>query len=33
MISGHTSWTMLRRYTNLNVQTLAEKLNAGITEA
>lgn len=33
MISGHTSWTMLRRYTHLNVQTLAEKLNAGITEA
>lgn len=33
MISGHTSWTMLCRYTHLNTQKLAEKLNAGITEA
>lgn len=33
MISGHTSWVMLRRYTNLSVETLAEKLNAGINQA
>lgn len=29
LISGHQSWAMLRRYTNLSAQTLSEKLNAG----
>lgn len=33
LISGHTSWTTLRRYTHPSVTALAEKLNAGIDKA
>lgn len=29
IISGHTSWAMLRRYTNMSASDLAEKMNAG----
>lgn len=29
LVSGHQSWTMLRRYTHLSATTLSEKLNAG----
>lgn len=31
IVSGHLSWTMLRRYTHPNVTALSEKLNAGVT--
>lgn len=31
LVSGHLSWTMLRRYTHLNASVLSEKLNAGVT--
>lgn len=32
LISGHQSWTMLRRYTHPSVTALAEKMNAGISQ-
>lgn len=33
IISGHTSWAMLRRYTHLSAETLSEKLHAGLHQA
>lgn len=33
IISGHTSWAMLRRYTHLSAESLSEKLHAGVHQA